>query len=618
MLKISYLKKIALTAFLSFSVIACSSDDEGGDVIVPDNTIADFVETNQDYSSLNAALIATDLKGTLDGTTNYTVFAPNNAAFNAFLSANGFENLNAVPVGLLTQVLLNHVIQGEVYSADLETGYATTLATGPSSEANLSMFIDTEDGVMINGQSTVTNADVEVDNGVIHAVNTVIGLPDITTFATADPTFENLVAALTRDEDFTFVPVLQTQESPAPFTVFAPTNEAFVDLLEELDMGSLDDIPSDVLAAALSYHVVTGANVRSGDITDGMEVETFESGMFTINANGDVTITDENGRMATVVAVDVQATNGVIHVIDTVLLPGDGSEPAPSSNTIADFVENNADYSSLNAALEVAGLKETLAGNAELTVFAPNNAAFEAFLSDNGFADLGAVPVDVLTQVLLNHVQSGSIYAADLTTGYIESMASWGASDENLSMYINTADGVMINGVSSVTTPNVEVDNGVIHAVDAVIGLPDVVTFATADPNFEILVEALTRDEDFNFVSTLQTQGAPAPFTVFAPTNDAFVDFLGELEFASLEAIPSDVLSSTLSYHVVTGANVRSTDITDGMEVTTFETGTFTINAGESVTITDENERESTVIAVDVQATNGVIHVIDTVLLPEL
>ncbi len=330
MLKLSYIKNLTLVAFLSLSVMACSSDDEGGDIIVPDNTIADFVENNQDYSSLNAALIATDLKATLGGSTNFTVFAPNNAAFNAFLSANGFENLNAVPVGLLTQVLLNHVIEGAVYSGDLSTGYTTTMATGASSDAYLSMFINTANGVVINGESTVTTADVEVDNGVIHAVNTVIGLPDITTFATADPTFDNLEAALTRDEDFNFVSILQTQGEPAPFTVFAPTNQAFLDLLEELDMGSLDDIPSDVLAAALSYHVVTGANVRSGDITDGMEVETFESGTFTINSNGDVTITDENGRTATVIGVDVQATNGVIHVIDTVLLPGDGSEPDSS------------------------------------------------------------------------------------------------------------------------------------------------------------------------------------------------------------------------------------------------------------------------------------------------
>lgn len=322
MLKLSYIKNIALMAFLALSVMGCSSDEKGGDIIVPNNTIADFVETNQDFSSLNAALIATDLKGTLAGNTNYTVFAPNNAAFNTFLSANGFENLDAVPVGLLTQVLLNHVIQGAVYSADLSTGYNTTLATGPSSDANLSMYVNTEDGVMLNGESTVTNADVEVDNGVIHAVNSVIGLPDVTTFATADPNFEILLAALTRDEDFNFISTLQTQDSPAPFTVFAPTNKAFIDLLNELDIESLDDLPSDVLAAVLSYHVVTGANVRSDDISDGMEVTTFESGSFKINTGENViTITDENDRVSTVIAVDVQATNGVIHAIETVLLP---------------------------------------------------------------------------------------------------------------------------------------------------------------------------------------------------------------------------------------------------------------------------------------------------------
>lgn len=610
-------KSFALVAFLSLSVLACSSDDEAGDIIEPANTIANFVETNPDYSNLNAALEAADLKGILDGNSNHTVFAPNNAAFNTFLTENGFESLSAVPVEVLTQVLLNHVQEGAIYSADLATGYIPSMATGNASEENLSLYINTEDGVMINGTSTVTNADVQVDNGVIHAVDEVIGLPDVTTFATADPNFEILVAALTRDDNFEFVSTLQSQESPAPFTVFAPTNEAFMDLLEELELGSLDEVPSEVLESALSYHVITEANVRSSDITDGMEVTTFESGTFTINSNGDVTITDENGRTATITAVDVQATNGVIHVIDTVLLPGDGSEPAPS-NSIADFVESNPDYSSLNAALEVADLKATLDGTSDYTVFAPNNDAFAAFLSDNGFSSLDDVPVDVLTQVLLNHVQAESIYAGDLTTGYINSMASWGASDVNLSMYINTDDGVTINGVSNVTTADVEVDNGVIHAVDAVIGLPDVTTFATADPTFSSLVAALTREDNFEYVSTLQMQESPAPFTVFAPTNDAFASLLDELDMDELDDIPSDVLSSALSYHVVTGANVRSSDITNGMEVTTFESGSFTVNAGDGVSITDENDRDANIVAVDVQATNGVIHAIDRVLLPEM
>ncbi len=294
----------------------------------------------------------------------------------------------------------------------------------------------------------------------------------------------------------------------------------------------------------------------------------------------------------------------------------DVNVPVVEENSIADFVSSNDDYSSLKAALDAAGLTATLDGSANYTVFAPNNAAFSEFLEDNNFNSLGDVPVDVLTQVLLNHVQMGEIMAADLTTGYIESMVKGPASDENLSMYINVGDNVVINGVATVTSANIEVDNGIIHAVDKVIGLPDIVTFATADPTFEILVAALTREADYPFVGILQSTGDASPFTVFAPTNDAFVALLDELDVESLAAIDADLLASVLSYHVVSGANVRAEDITDGMMVPTFETGEITINTGDTVTITDENERISTVILPNVQATNGVIHAIDQVLLP--
>lgn len=320
MLFISNLKKIVLVTFLCLSAIACNNDDDNV-IIVPKNTIADFVANNPDYSSLNAALEAADLKSTLDGNAKFTVFAPNNAAFSAFLSANGFANLAAVPVNVLTQVLLNHVQEGAIKSADLSTGYIQSSATWGASSENLSMYINTTGGVRINGVSSVTTANIEVDNGVIHAVNAVIGLPDITTFALADPTFENLVAALTADDSFDFVSILQMQTSPAPFTVFAPTNDAFVDFLTEFNFDNLGDIPVDVLESVISYHAVTGANVRSEDITDGMVVTTFEGGDFTINAGTSVTITDENDRVSNVIATDVQATNGVIHVIDKVLFP---------------------------------------------------------------------------------------------------------------------------------------------------------------------------------------------------------------------------------------------------------------------------------------------------------
>ncbi|AVR45880.1 fasciclin [Christiangramia fulva] len=292
--------------------------------------------------------------------------------------------------------------------------------------------------------------------------------------------------------------------------------------------------------------------------------------------------------------------------------------PEPETNTIVDFVNSNDDYSSLAAAIDAAGLTATLNGTTKYTVFAPNNAAFAAFLDANGFTSLDEVPTDLLTQLLLYHVQEGSIMAADLSTAYIPSLAVYGTSEAPLSLYVNTEGGVTLNGVSKVTTADVQVDNGVIHAVDAVIGLPDITTFALADPNFSILVSALTREDSYSFVSTLQSSNAPAPFTVFAPVDSAFVALLDELDLSSLDDIDADTLAAVLSYHVVTGANVRSSDLTDGMMVSTLNGDDFTVNLGDNVTITDANARTATVIAADVQATNGVIHALDTVILPSM
>ena len=295
----------------------------------------------------------------------------------------------------------------------------------------------------------------------------------------------------------------------------------------------------------------------------------------------------------------------------------DDNNPNPATNTVADFVASNDDYSSLKAALDKAGLTATLAGQGEFTVFAPNNAAFAAFLTANGFTTLDDVPTDLLTNVLLNHVVSGKVMAADLNTGYIKSLATESTSGEHLSMYVNTSSGVNLNGVSTVTTADVAVDNGVIHAVNAVIGLPTVVTFAVADPTFDILVSALTRADQPDFVTVLSTPAgsSPAPFTVFAPTNDAFVALLTELGASGLGDIDGAVLTATLNTHVIAGANVRSTDLADG---TVNTLGADLVVNASNATLTDPNGRVSNIIVVDVQASNGVVHVINKVLLPQL
>lgn len=222
----------------------------------------------------------------------------------------------------------------------------------------------------------------------------------------------------------------------------------------------------------------------------------------------------------------------------------------PETNAIADFLASNDDYSSLAAALEITGITSTLEGAENYTIFAPDNEAFPIFLDDNGFYSLKEVPEDLLAQVFLNHVEMSEMMAADPSTGYIGSMARGMASEENPFLYINTKDGLMVDGAATVTMADVEVHKGVIHAVDAVIRLPSVVTFAMADPTFNTLTAALTREEDYPFSGLLM----------------------------SSEHIPADVLASVLRYHVMAGANVRSTELTNDVVVSTLADESFKID----------------------------------------
>ena len=227
-----------------------------------------------------------------------------------------------MPSDVLSQILLNHVVSGAVKSTDLITGYVNTLSTATPGSAAMSMHVNTDGGVTLNGTSTVTNADTVLENGIVHLVDQVIGLPTVVTFATADPGFSILVQALTRSDQPDFVSTLSTENGtgPAPFTVFAPTNDAFVNLLAELGVDSLDDIDGDTLTATLQHHVVGGANVLSSDLTDNMTIGTL-GGDITANVTSGATLTDANNRVSNIIVVDVQASNGVIHAIDKVVLP---------------------------------------------------------------------------------------------------------------------------------------------------------------------------------------------------------------------------------------------------------------------------------------------------------
>jgi len=314
--------KIIPVLFISLTTLqSCNNNDD--DNVEDVSTIVNLAVDSADLTSLVAALDRANLVSALNGEGPFTVLAPTNDAFATFLSANNFNSLEDVPVDILTKVLLNHVISGSLISTDLSTGYANTLATSAASQTPLSIYVDTSNGVRFNGVSSVSAADILAVNGVIHKVDAVIGLPNIVTFATADPNFSTLVSALTRSDLTTdFVGVLSTDSAtaPAPFTVFAPINDAFNRLLIELDLASLSEIDEPTLDVVLKYHVVGGANVLDSNLTDNLTVSTL-SGDITADITGGARLTDPTGRVSDIIATNVQANNGVIHAINKVILP---------------------------------------------------------------------------------------------------------------------------------------------------------------------------------------------------------------------------------------------------------------------------------------------------------
>lgn len=301
----------------------------------------------------------------------------------------------------------------------------------------------------------------------------------------------------------------------------------------------------------------------------------------------------------------------LIAIVALLSISCNDDDPAPVAvdNTITGKALATPSLSILVQALTKAELAGTLQGAGPFTVFAPTNDAFNKYLADNKIASLDAIPKDKLTQILLNHVVSGKVLSTQLTTGYIKTLATYGSTTSNISMYVNTAstEGTkLLNGVANVSTADVEASNGVVHIVDAVIDVPTIVTHATANKSFSTLASVLTTQ---GLVPTL-AGNASSPFTVFAPLNSAF----DEATLGLYGGLSSDNKSAVLKYHVVTGANVLANAIPTS-PIPTFQGQNLSI-AG--TVITDAEGRKTNIVVTNVQCGNGVIHAIDKVLLPKL
>ncbi len=280
-------------------------------------------------------------------------------------------------------------------------------------------------------------------------------------------------------------------------------------------------------------------------------------------------------------------------------------------NSIADIAVADGRFTTLVTALEAAGLVETLAGEGAFTVFAPTDDAFAA-LPEGTVPSLLEDPEGALTDVLLYHVVDSAVMAETVVT--LESAATLQGEDVSITV---TDGSVFLNESVQVIMTDIEASNGVIHVIDAVLlppsmsaeeemeEAPSITEIAVEDGRFTTLIAAL---EAAGLAETLAGEGE---FTVFAPTDDAFAA-LPEGTVAMLLEDPEGALTDILLYHVVEGAVPAET-------VVTLESATTLNGADVTITVTDGNvflNDTVQVIITDIEASNGIIHVIDGVLLP--
>ena len=626
--------KLPLLLLIAVSVLTTSCNDEDPDDMdneVVNQTILEIAQETTELSTLVSAVGGyDDLVAALgDNEASLTVFAPTNTAFQTLLEVLGYSSLDEVPDDLLKQVLQYHVVGSAAMSSDLNDGQSLeTLLEGESVMVSINGST-----VMIN-MSTVVTADIEATNGVVHVIDAVlvpsfIAIRDIVELAVATDDLSILVQALTKFDDL----VEALSDNSGQYTVFAPTNEAFADLLGIVGQEELDDIPESVLRRILEYHVVSGTAAASGDLSDGQEIATLLEGESVKVTLGSSVQIDN----ATVVTADVNAINGVVHIVDAVLVP---SLEASIVNTVVEPAYFNADFTTLTSAVVKADLLSTLIDSeSSFTVFAPTNAAFEAA----GITTLDDYSSEQLADVLLYHVldfEADQEAVAALGTG--SAVPSLGG---NSYLSIN-ADGIFLNGISQVVATDIAADNGVVHVIDRTLLPPssNIVDIAVAasqatEAEFGQLVAALTAVENDASAPNLITvlSDADAAFTVFAPTDAAFQtlydavgdqDEDGDADITDLVSAAGglEVIASVLQYHVVSG-RVFSTDIpnlldgsSDVSVSTVLTDASFTLNSDLTITATDGalgiGLDNAAIIGTNILGTNGVIHTIDQVILP--
>ena len=625
------LAALALTAPLA--VIGCGEDDENGNGTngngngEPTQNIVEIAQSEPSVSTLVSLLPQNIVTALSDADADVTVLAPTNAAFQD-LGQDVLDFLADNP-DVLEDVLQYHVLVGTLLAEDLaaNTETRTTLLDGVTVESAPTdggsvQFTDATGGV-----SSVVTADVEATNGVIHIIDRVllpqeIMLPpaeDVVEVAQGVSEVSTLVSLLPNE----IITALQDADG---VTVLAPNNAAF-DALGSDVLDFLGDNP-DILAQILQYHVIPSELDAAALRADTQDRDTLLQDMMspvTVQSAPDmgngVEFTDQLGNTRSVVTADVEASNGIIHVIDGVLLPFEIELP-PEDVNVVDTAQRitDAGTASFGTLLSVAtaqGLAPTLSESDNVTLFAPVDAAFAAV------GPLDSVDADVITNILLAHVvlgEDGTPAEDGLTAAELGAEGAF-TSAANLTFdFGGTGISHPANAGASFSLDtnllDVSASNGIIHGLADVIVPPTLLQVAVAVPDFSTLVDLVTNAASPEIGQALDpnTLAGDAPVTVFAPTNQAFEDTLGPAPELGQRRV-----DQVLSYHVVPGI-VTSDELSDGDTLTTVEGSELTVvEDGGALFLETETQTGGERIAIssaDIRTLTGVIHVVDGVLLP--
>lgn len=617
------LLKFLLAGSMFFTILSCSDDYQGP---IPFPTLIEAANEAGLTTLVSAVRAIPGLEATLQDQPAITVFAPTNDAFANALTAFRATDLNDLVTKIggpqnLQTVLGFHVVPAVAFSRNLnETNIFTTLS-GQQLRVNSSPGLVTVTDAAGN-VSRVLQADVQIENGVVHVIDRVllpsIELPKPTLVEAA--TEIGLTTLLTA---VTAVPGLPNALLSAPaITVFAPTNEAFAAALQVFGARDLNELVTKIggpanLEKVLGFHVVP-AKALSTDLAATNSFQTLSGQTITVERSGStVTVRDQLDRTAQVVAADREIANGVVHVINGVMLPNLGLP------TVVEAAQS-AGLTTLLDAVTAAGLGNALLNTPQMTVFAPTNAAFTAALQAYGAANLNQLVAKIggisnLQTVLGFHVVPAAAFSFELSpTNTFTTLAG-----QQLTV-TRTASGVTVRdalgNTANVVTPDVAISNGVVHVIDRVllptIDLPNVVEAAQA-ANLTVLLQAVTAAGLGNALLSQESM------TVFAPTNQAFTNLLQALNLNSLQelinALGVDAVTKVLGFHVVPATAFSFNLAAGAQEVPTLAGEMLTVTrTGNNVTVTDKAGNTFNVVAADVAIENGVVHVIDGVLLPTL